>query len=248
MPHRRRKRSGTDTWNRRFDRIHAQGVCSTRPYPTSLRVFIGAARDANILTAEGKTMNGSAEKRQPSIVLHGVGVQAGASACWRRAGRRSRREAAVAAPWRMGPAAGGPTNNFFASRENGIDSSHAHRNGNLRAMFRHAQMTVDAVAIHSRRRVDTDAVRLPACAIQAPELTVLNLIVRLERGGEKRSPPLASPVTARSCPSRRPASPFAASRAIQQTRRRREGGCPPPVDRILAGPPASARCERASSM
>jgi hypothetical protein len=85
----------------------------------SLSVFIGAARDADILTAEGKTMNGSAEKRQPSIVLHGVGVQAGASACWRRAGRRSRREAAVAAHWRMGPAAGGPTNSFFVRRETG---------------------------------------------------------------------------------------------------------------------------------
>jgi hypothetical protein len=57
----------------------------------SLRVFIGTARDADILTAEGKTMNGSAQSGKPSIVLHGVGVQAGASACWRRAGRRSRR-------------------------------------------------------------------------------------------------------------------------------------------------------------
>src|SRR6476660_5069189 len=69
----------------------------------SLRVFIGAARDADILTAEGKTMNGSAQSGKPSIVLHGVGVQPGASACWRRARRRCRREAAVAAHWRMDP-------------------------------------------------------------------------------------------------------------------------------------------------
>ena len=43
---------------------------------------------------------------------------------------RSRREAAVAAHWRMGPAAGGATNSFVARRENGIDSSPATRNGN----------------------------------------------------------------------------------------------------------------------
>ena len=138
MPDRRDERSGTDTGNRRFARIHAQSVCSNRPYPTSLGVFIGTAEDADIPTSEGKTMNGSAQSGKPSIVLHGVGVQAGASACWRRAGRRCRREAAVAAHWRLGPAAGGPTNSFFARRENGIDSSPAPRNSNSRAMFRHA--------------------------------------------------------------------------------------------------------------
>ena len=70
MPHHRGKRSGTDTGNRRFDRIHAQSVCSNRPYPTSLSVFIGAARDADILTSEGKTMNGSAQSgNRPSSCM-----------------------------------------------------------------------------------------------------------------------------------------------------------------------------------
>jgi hypothetical protein len=170
MPDRRDERSATDKWNRRSDRIHAQSVFSNRPYPTSLRVFIGAARVADILRSEGKTMNGSAQKRKPSIVLHGVGVQAGASACRRRAGRRSRREAAVAAHWRRGPAAGEATNSFFVRHETGTLRA-AHLETATRAPCSVTlTTTVDAAAIHSRRRVDTDAVRLPACAIQAPEL------------------------------------------------------------------------------
>ena len=137
----------------------------------------------------GKTMNGSAQSGKPSIVLHGVGVQAGASACWRRAGRRCRREAAVAAHWRMGPAAGGPTNSFFACSENWIDSSHAPRSSNSRAMFRHAQDdggcgrdSLDA-SCRNRRRA-------PACTrypgARAPP--VLNLIVRVGAWREERVP------------------------------------------------------------
>jgi hypothetical protein len=66
-------------------------------------------------------MNGSSEKRKPPIVLHGAGLQAGASACRRRAGRRKRRDAAVAPQWRMRPAVRGPANQFSACRENWIE-------------------------------------------------------------------------------------------------------------------------------
>ena len=90
-------------------------------------------------TRERKTMSGSTEKRKPPIVLHGVGVQAGASACRRRAGKRNRRDATVAAHWRMRPAARGPANQFAACRENWIDSSHALGNGNSRAIHSHGK-------------------------------------------------------------------------------------------------------------
>ena len=90
-------------------------------------------------TRERKTMSGSTEKRKPPIVLHGVGVQAGASACRRRAGKRNRRDATVAAHGRMRPAARGPANQFSACRENWIDSSHACGNGNSRATHSHGK-------------------------------------------------------------------------------------------------------------
>jgi hypothetical protein len=82
-------------------------------------------------------MNGSTEKRKPPIVLHGAGEQAGASACQRRADRRTRQRAAVAAHWRRRPAVREPANPFSACQENWIDSSHAPGNGNSRTVNRH---------------------------------------------------------------------------------------------------------------
>jgi hypothetical protein len=124
-------------------------------------------------------MNGSTEKRKPPIVLHGVGLEAGASTCRRRAGRRKRRDAAVAAHWRMRPAVREPANPFSACRETWIDSSHAPGNGNARAINSHGQdehPLNNAVRMHARHRVKTDTVRVHARP--APRAsTVLNLIV-----------------------------------------------------------------------
>ena len=64
----------------------------------------------------------------------------------------------------------GATNSFFVRRETGtIRVTHLETATRAPCSVT-LTMTVYPVAIHSRRRVDTDVVRLPACAIQAPEL------------------------------------------------------------------------------
>ena len=116
-------------------------LVGTIPAPPPRRRIVtqGQVGKPTCRTRERKTMNGSTEKRKPPIVLHGVGLQAGASACRRRAGKRNRRYATVAAHWRMRPAARGPANQFSACRENWIDSSHARGNGNSHAIHSHGK-------------------------------------------------------------------------------------------------------------
>jgi hypothetical protein len=95
---------------------------------------------------------GDDERFRPQRNVHRpawVGVQTGASACRRRAGRRNRRETAVAAHWRMGPAVRVPTNQFSTCRENPVDSSHTPGSGNSRAIDHHGR----------HERAPNDAVR-----------------------------------------------------------------------------------------
>jgi hypothetical protein len=72
-------------------------------------------------------------------------------------------------------------NNFSARRENSIDSNHARGNRNSHAIGRHSEDDPglnDAVAIHARRRVKTDAVHVHARSSTLSSI-VLNLIVRV---------------------------------------------------------------------
>jgi hypothetical protein len=188
VPDRRDERSGTETWNRRFDRIHAQSVCSNRPYPTSLSVFIAAARVADILTSEGKTMNGSAHKRQN---VH----RPAWGACRRERQRAGAERVEGVAARRLWPHIGEwdprqeePRIVSFARRENGIDSSPATRNGNSR---RHVPSRSRRPWMRPRFTRGVASTQTPCACLSAlprPPSPVLNLIVRVGAWREESVP------------------------------------------------------------
>ena len=167
---RRDERSGTEKWNRRFDRIHAQSVCSNRPYPTSPSVFIGAAEDADVLTAEGKTMNGSAQMRQ-TVHRPAWGGRAGGSvSVLAPSGSKVSPRGGCGRTLANGTRGRRTHENFLRVARTGSTGVTHIETATRAPCSVTLEMTADPVAIHSRRRVETDAVRLPACATQVPEL------------------------------------------------------------------------------
>ena len=141
---------------------------------SSPSALIASGVSGSIVTSERKTMSGSTEKRKPPIVLHGVGVQAGASACRRRTGKGNRRDATVAAHWRMRPAARGPANQFSACRENWIDSSHARGTGNSCATTTTATMSIYTTIRCDAREAPRQNRRCACECATHPSATALN--------------------------------------------------------------------------